>query len=70
MLRTLVKELLNFDPNGPQRQSVRLFRMWPYANAIERAYKEWKTETKEGQDYIDIDDDIARRVLFGGEEEE
>ncbi|KAL6923412.1 hypothetical protein FSST1_000686 [Fusarium sambucinum] len=70
MLRTLVKELLNFDPNGPQRKSVRLFRMWPYANAIETAYREWKTETKEGKDYIDIDDDMARRVLFGDEEEE
>ncbi|QPC72589.1 hypothetical protein HYE68_003341 [Fusarium pseudograminearum] len=70
MLRTLVKELLNFDPNGPQRKTVRFFRMWHYASAIEEAYKEWKTETQEGQDYVDIDDDMERRIMLADEEEE
>lgn len=69
MLRTLVKELLNFDPNGPQRKTVRFFRMWHYASAIEEAYKEWKTETQEGQDYVDIDDDMERRIMLADEED-
>jgi len=36
--------------------------MWQFADAIEDAYKEWKTDTEEGQDYVDIEDDMARRL--------
>lgn len=42
--------------------------MWHFAEAIEEAYKEWKTETEEGRDYVDIDDDMAMRMQLRHEE--
>jgi hypothetical protein len=68
MLRTVIREVLAYDPNEPQADNFRIFRMWHYANAIEEAYKEWKTETKEGQDYVDIEDDMAMRVQLRRED--
>ena len=62
MLRTVIMELLNYDPNGPNAYNSRIFRMWQFADAIEVAYKEWKTETEDGRDYVDIEDDMARRL--------
>ncbi|KAJ4012965.1 hypothetical protein NW752_006235 [Fusarium irregulare] len=62
MLRTVIMELLSYDPNGPNAYNSRIFRMWQFADAIEEAYKEWKTETEDGRDYVDIEDDMARRL--------
>ncbi|RGP77621.1 hypothetical protein FLONG3_4194 [Fusarium longipes] len=61
-LRDTVRELLQYDPNGPLSAGGHLFRMWKYADALENAYQEWKAETKEGQDYVDIDDDMTERL--------
>ncbi|RBR24073.1 uncharacterized protein FIESC28_03186 [Fusarium coffeatum] len=57
-----IRGLPNYDPNGPNAYTSRIFRMWQFADAIEEAYKEWKTDTEEGRDYVDIEDDMARRL--------
>ncbi|KAF4977500.1 hypothetical protein FZEAL_5978 [Fusarium zealandicum] len=58
MLRKIIGDLLYHDPHRHQNPWV---RMVDFAQVVEEAYQEWKTETEEGKDYVDIDDDMAVR---------
>lgn len=58
MLRTLVKDLLLYDPQLARNPWVRAVE---FAQVVEEAYQEWKRDTEEGRDFVDIDDDMAAR---------
>ncbi|KAM5348768.1 hypothetical protein ACJ41O_008591 [Fusarium nematophilum] len=57
-LRTIIRDLLEYDPKQGRNPWVRVV---DFAQIVEDAYEEWKEGTDEGNEYIDIDDDMARR---------
>ncbi|KAF4447377.1 hypothetical protein F53441_9097 [Fusarium austroafricanum] len=59
-LRTIVKDLLKYDPAMKQTPWT---QMVEFAQIVELAYQEWKRETEEGRLYVDIEDDMLKRLL-------
>ncbi|KAF5024293.1 hypothetical protein F66182_3623 [Fusarium sp. NRRL 66182] len=59
MLRTIVKDLLLQDP---QEKRNPWGRMVDFAKVVEDAYLEWKKKTEEGKEYVDIEDDMCKRL--------
>ncbi|PNY29831.1 Uncharacterized protein TCAP_00259 [Tolypocladium capitatum] len=56
-LRGVVKGMLEFDPKSKLLTTKAL----PVAKTVEEQFQLWREDTKEGQDYVDLDDDGVRK---------
>ncbi|KAM0349046.1 hypothetical protein ACHAPU_003981 [Fusarium lateritium] len=58
-LRDIIKDLLQYDP---QQRGKPLLKAVNFAEVVEKEYLLWKGETEEGRDYVDLEDDMDKRL--------